>query len=326
MIVATACQNNGKQSDTASPEGATAMSSDESKPEGVAPFTIQVGSKWQNGGEWYEVEKSEDGNGFVFRGGSTHEGGFFINMKPIADDKYEAQRPDWEGTFTAESKTVDGTPCIIIRDQEKKVKSVMIENKKDDVGLREYICKVLARRLAGNYTDSKGERWVLTADQKYQAGSQKGQYKFEEEFDTPVMTITMENGRHWMLKVNDGDIEMIPASSDENGEVWEEVPEEHIYLTLLPEETKKWRYPWTSTQVLTVGDVAGYSKDELRIIRNEIWARHGYNFQSDDLKKRFSAVTSYKPVANNDDVKLTATESLNVEVIKYAESLPDEEN
>ena len=142
------------------------------------------------------------------------------------------------------------------------MKSVMIENKKDDVGLREYICKVLARRLAGNYTDSKGERWVLTADQKYQAGSQKGQYKFEEEFDTPVMTITMENGRHWMLKVNDGDIEMIPASSDENGEVWEEVPEEHIYLTLLPEETKKWRYPWTSTQVLTVGDVAGYSKDD----------------------------------------------------------------
>lgn len=327
MIAIAACKNENKPgSEPATTEVATQSQVTEEKAEGIASYEIKVGSRWHNGYEWYEVFKDEKEEGkLVLRGGTTHEGGFFINMTPMADNKYKAQIPDKEGTFTAEAKTVDSVPCIIIRDENKNVTSVMVKNDNDDEGLREFERKVMARRLAGEYLDRQGERWLLTEDQRYQTGSQKGRYKFEEEFDTPVMTITMEDGKHWIMKVTESNIEMVPAEADESGDLWNELAGEHIYLTLSPESAGKWRYTWASDVLLTVGDVAQYSKEELRIIRNEIWAHHGYNFNSDDLRQRFGAVKDYKPVADNSSVKLTATETLNVEIIKYVESRPEDE-
>jgi hypothetical protein len=51
-------------------------------------------------------------------------------------------------------------------------------------------------------------------------------------------------------------------------------------------------------------------------MRNEIYARHGYVFNSADLKAYFSKQPWYKPLNNNSAVKLTPIENLNVELIK----------
>ena len=47
------------------------------------------------------------------------------------------------------------------------------------------------------------------------------------------------------------------------------------------------RYPVTRIRKLVYGDVANLSASDLRIMRNEIYARHGYIFSSDDLKQVF---------------------------------------
>lgn len=51
----------------------------------------------------------------------------------------------------------------------------------------------------------------------------------------------------------------------------------------------------SDTTLLTPEKLASYSKAQLRLIRNEIYARHGYCFKHEDLKQYFASKTWYKP-------------------------------
>lgn len=64
---------------------------------------------------------------------------------------------------------------------------------------------------------------------------------------------------------------------------------------------------------LTAADVAHLSSAELRVARNEIFARRGRYFDSDDLKRRFGSFAWYHPYTWNPD--LNDVERGNVEVI-----------
>lgn len=52
-------------------------------------------------------------------------------------------------------------------------------------------------------------------------------------------------------------------------------------------EESEYILPYSNTRYLTDGDVAGLSKDEIRIAINEIYARHGRIFQTEDLNVFF---------------------------------------
>lgn len=61
-------------------------------------------------------------------------------------------------------------------------------------------------------------------------------------------------------------------------------------------------------------------KTELRLMRNEILARHGYRFKSKDLQEWFGNQFWYKPGNNNDAIKLNVIEQVNIELIKSEEA------
>ncbi len=60
-------------------------------------------------------------------------------------------------------------------------------------------------------------------------------------------------------------------------------------------ETSEYILPYSNTRYLTEEDVAGLGKDEIRIALNEIYARHGRIFQSEDLNAHFSSKSWYEP-------------------------------
>ena len=68
-----------------------------------------------------------------------------------------------------------------------------------------------------------------------------------------------------------------------------------------------------------------FPRHKLRYMRNEILARKGYRFQSDDLRHYFEAQSWYRPVADNNSIKLNIIEQANVQLIKSAEALSDDE-
>ncbi len=79
-----------------------------------------------------------------------------------------------------------------------------------------------------------------------------------------------------------------------------------------------------TTYVLNTTWLARFPKEELRLMRNEILARHGWRFQSKDLQEHFSKQPWYKPVSDNSSVVLNDLEQTNLEMIKSEEATPDE--
>ncbi len=67
------------------------------------------------------------------------------------------------------------------------------------------------------------------------------------------------------------------------------------------------------------------TKSELRLLRNKILAYHGYRFQSKDLQEYFGNVRWYKPVSDNNTIKLSIIEQTNIQLIKSEEAArPDD--
>ncbi|MBP5498372.1 MAG: YARHG domain-containing protein [Muribaculaceae bacterium] len=83
------------------------------------------------------------------------------------------------------------------------------------------------------------------------------------------------------------------------------------------------RFAYTATTLLNDRQFRGMSLYALRIMRNSIYARHGYSFSSPDLQEYFAGKPWYKPAASNDEVHLSFIEKLNAELIAAEEANPD---
>ncbi len=77
-------------------------------------------------------------------------------------------------------------------------------------------------------------------------------------------------------------------------------------------------FPDSGSRLLADDDLRPLSKDELRIARNEIFARHGRYFNAPDLTARFSRYAWYVP--RTWDPQLSAVEKANVALIERYES------
>ncbi|WP_432627792.1 YARHG domain-containing protein [Brotaphodocola sp.] len=79
----------------------------------------------------------------------------------------------------------------------------------------------------------------------------------------------------------------------------------------------------SDTRKLTEAELSGLTKDQLRLARNEIYARHGLIFQVKDLQDYFSQKSWYSPTvvyAQFDDKVLNTYEKENLELIKKVEN------
>jgi hypothetical protein len=79
------------------------------------------------------------------------------------------------------------------------------------------------------------------------------------------------------------------------------------------------KYPVASSRILTYDDVQYLSKDELSIMRNEIFARHGFIFKTQKMIDYFNKQKWYRPMHNDVYGKLTPIEKKNIEFIKSFE-------
>ena len=76
-------------------------------------------------------------------------------------------------------------------------------------------------------------------------------------------------------------------------------------------------WPETSQRYLDPSELYGMSAWEKKIMRNEIYARHGYIFQTRDMIEYFNAQPWYTPRTRN--VRLSEIETYNVQLIKSVE-------
>jgi hypothetical protein len=79
------------------------------------------------------------------------------------------------------------------------------------------------------------------------------------------------------------------------------------------------KFRQASDRVLTAVDIAGFSRYELKIMRNEIYARYGYIFKSKEMRNYFTAQSWYSPRYSDVSSFLSETEKKNIELIKRYE-------
>ncbi|NME70371.1 YARHG domain-containing protein [Flammeovirga aprica] len=80
------------------------------------------------------------------------------------------------------------------------------------------------------------------------------------------------------------------------------------------------QYPQASTKKLTDDDLWDLSAAELKIMRNEIFARYGYKFiEGGKMDQHFRAQKWYKPQHKSVDKWLTEFEKMNIKLIKLHE-------
>lgn len=79
-----------------------------------------------------------------------------------------------------------------------------------------------------------------------------------------------------------------------------------------------------STEKLDEETLKNLKKLDLEIIRNTIFARHGYTFKKKTLRQFFDPVAWYIPVSNNIDGQLTALEKENIALLKRFEKYAED--
>jgi hypothetical protein len=76
---------------------------------------------------------------------------------------------------------------------------------------------------------------------------------------------------------------------------------------------------WFSTNLATDDTLGALFAEDLRVLRNEIYARHGRVFKDKELQKYFEAQSWYKANPDFKDDQLNEIESQNLAKIKEAE-------
>lgn len=143
-------------------------------------------------------------------------------------------------------------------------------------------------------TDNSGGAWAGTTYNKYKAVKQKE---------------TNEITYDWNQYTQSSGCTEIEQSDIVN------CNDVHVYLR---NDDVKSKYMFASERLLTESELAKYSKDELKIMRNEIFARYNYAFKTKDMKDYFQSVGAYGRL---EDVSafLSEIETQNVETIKKVE-------
>ena len=112
------------------------------------------------------------------------------------------------------------------------------------------------------------------------------------------------------------------GSADEKSEMQDSQTTEDSQTV---QNTEDYIFPNSSSVLLTDAEVSGISKDQLRIGRNEILARHGRRFNDQALQQYFDSKSWYNGIISPDefdanlDSRLNDVERANIEIIKRYE-------
>ena len=80
----------------------------------------------------------------------------------------------------------------------------------------------------------------------------------------------------------------------------------------------------SSTKKLKESDIKNLKKIDLEILRNTIFARHGFSFKTKTVRQFFDSVEWYIPVSTNVDDQLTSVEKENIVLLKRFEKYAED--
>lgn len=313
-------------------------------------------SSWHDGFVFYHPEKhTKNAKSLKFTGGTMHEGGYEATLTDLKTKNGKVTG----GTVKSEFSDDKQAQLVITEGNGKKYSMLHI---KDSKGHLTHIYTPLDKSvidvwgthfidlnnvyltLRGRYLDNKGNLYVFTLGDltnnlkevkdpsSFNPGEREDgcilitpegteRLEFAEEYDFTIPVFKMD-GIYVKAQQTLKGLEIRYIKDFEDIKNPEGTPTEGIYKMLYPDPNTP-RFLFTADQVINEGLLEQYDYQTLRLMRNEIMARHGYSFNSPDLQSYFDKTSWYKPVSQ--DIKLSPVEKINVEIIKLVENRKKQE-
>ena len=166
--------------------------------------------------------------------------------------------------------------------------------------------------LAGSYFLVKDSEWFNNLFSGGQKVEEKANAEKQKE-DSIALLTEQANKQQAIIDSMSRQIDSVQETKTVQPEVQ---PTSQTHNT---DATIPGKYPQASERLLTAADLQNLSKESLKIMRNEIFARHGYIFKTIDMKTYFKYQDWYKPQYDNVNSMLTNIEQKNIEFIKRYE-------
>ena len=302
---------------------------------------LKDGQHWTDGFASYVVEKR--GDCFFFFGGTTHEGGYTFGLQPQNDGSYQVKESNWsmiedkEATEPKEEGYVSlngagqllnarhcrlaGEELLVVSNEGGQATDVLVLY---DGELSNRIVYEKRLILAGKYQqlDGNGELKFTNDGKVLMPGETKPvPFAFEPDGNDLYCDVFKVNGRYYGFMMTEDGLELYETNknADEGNYEQGRLVGKYKKTASADNPNSSWPYGFTSHTVLTTGMLESFSVSMLRLIRNEIWARHGYVFADAELAKRFSSRRDYKPTDDNNAIELSPLEQVNVSLLRSEE-------
>jgi len=298
---------------------------------------------WMDSGTCYtarllgDIPKDEPMGDMVidFLGATLHEGGlgFKLNVRDddgwmsVAEDAHPFKKHDF-----FEYRKLGGDDLLLVRDAVLGTVKDVLCRKSGDEDLRKRAIRNLRELgLAGVYHGPQGEvrfsreRNVIAGP--WDVGDVA--YTFAEAFgDTPtLMIVTEDKAQAYAMRKTLTGLVLSPmkvsATSDTGWEPDDAKGRITLTKTADADANARGRYPLTAQRVLSLTEVRFYAgeplAENLKIMRNEMFARHNLAFKNGEMRTYFDAQAWYKPEHDNVGNLLNEIENINLMLIQTLE-------
>ena len=307
--------------------------------------TTLLGSYWHNGDYFTFIKFETDTNVVTFTA-NLHEGADGIPWKKTANpDLY--MRPNQIGNAWTDTiiyyhdsivhKTIEGQEVLLIYGRERTLKDILLRyegrstNKWYELshGFDSVLESNIRRQIMGSFYTSDQQAWHITSDSIliFSLSSIPNQpfygYAYTihwGETDSPDGFLTLSDGRILCYKFTADGLDIYHGVSHIEHEDFEWFSKGdllcHLNKTNL-DNAVPGRWPEASTTLLTRGYLEPYPTDVLRLMRNEIYARHGHGFKDKQLTEFYSKEGLWYGTAllQQNSTELSEIEKLNVQLI-----------
>ena len=275
---------------------------------GVANAQIKPNSVWYDGDSKITC-KSVSGNTINCDLDLWGEDSEKFTLTKTAENKFSvkgsAEYSSFERKKLAEYRVVDGNKLLIFKDSKGNILETFEYS--DDVDMWEpYILKGYNYILNGEYVDESGTKYSIDGDE-FVMGSKVMNFSLDPE---QYYLMEMSDDNYYWWKVSTTGINIYRSVDGEYGR------EPGALWHKLKNVSPNGRWEFLTSDIVPGNAMWRFNSELIRLMRNEIYARHGYVFNSADLKTYFGKQPWYKPLNNNAAVKLSAIETLNVEILK----------
>ena len=297
-----------------------------------------------------EIKPRANGDTIYLYGGTLHEGGWKITVllddagkMKIADNDYRFMKGD-----VVDYCVIGDTPFLIFKDVRTGLAKYVLrkfDGKLYDRITGNYRRYILSGKYIqiGNYSHAEdkitkvknaGRNIVFALDKSTLSGfnsSGERTYKFAEDYETPIPILIFGDQEIYKVTKTLIGLELAPMTTkleewdeitysvDESKPVFEYSKSANLIQGLPPG-----RFPLVSVEVMTLVALhyyAGTPKlSNLQVMRNEIFARHGYKFRpGGDMDGYFCTQDWYEPKYDDVTSKLTEIERINIALIQILE-------